>query len=159
MTLAKHGINYANYSSDELQGFIRRRSLHQQLKDHLTQLLRDADLNANFRFLDLPPEICNMIYEKVIEVDRSKDYRRRITPDLKILLTCKQIYQEALKTASKKASFPIYIVAGKDSFRQNDVYFNRRRPKFIGPSCTVSSHAMANRVASLNVKVWMDPPS
>lgn len=107
------GMNYSQCSSDELMSFIRRRGLTEHLKGYLAQCLNDADRDARFSFLDLSPEIRNMIYGEVFSASEARKGVRRFTDKhFSLLRTCKQIRAEATEISKSMASFPICIVVG-----------------------------------------------
>lgn len=75
MTLPTFALKYNKYSKQELRGFVKRRlglsgrefrkSLkHRKSSRHdLIERLQKLDQTATFRFLDLPPELRESIYE------------------------------------------------------------------------------------------------
>ena len=119
MTLSKYSLNYSHCTIAELQHFVNARGLPQANKrNELARTLRKADLDTTFRFLDLPPELRNIIYKRMLEVEdgpyefKYRAMRRRIKAPLVILATCKQIYQEAHQFAYEKTFFPLHISHG-----------------------------------------------
>jgi hypothetical protein len=70
MTLPKFALDYAACTEEELQRFIKDRTgqpppsecTKEQCIENLTQL----DRNATFRFLDLIPELRQVVYEELL---------------------------------------------------------------------------------------------
>lgn len=71
-------VVYRRCNKSELAKFTRDRGIRVQssgrrpnkpLKRDLTAALQDADANRTFRFLDLPPELRNMVYRELLAMD------------------------------------------------------------------------------------------
>ncbi|KAK0318001.1 hypothetical protein LTR82_010991 [Friedmanniomyces endolithicus] len=91
-------IWYDRYSAKLLRKFIEARtgkcspSLE---KLCFVQQLVNLDANWTFRFLDLPPEIRNLIYGHLLRLRDSRWRADRIVCSTAVLSTCKQIHAEA----------------------------------------------------------------
>ena len=102
-------------------------------KQHMIDALRNADLNNTFPFLDLPPELRNMIYGQVHDAEERKlkfrvkygELRDRVTAPFAILASGRQMYQEANLLAYEKFSFPLLVTNGHDA-RSIELLFNLR---------------------------------
>lgn len=116
MTLPRHGLDYDDCSEIELKQFMQRRGV-ELTKSEMVAALRNADLEASFRFFDLIPELRNMIYKLVIEVEERDQH---IVAKAAILFTCKQAYAEA--------SGLLYQLYEQHVFTFN-VFLGRRRPR------------------------------
>ena len=100
-------------------------------RQQMIDALRNADLNSTFPFLDLPPELRNMIFGQVLEGDgvgfevRYGELRDRVNAPFAILASCKQVYHEAHTLAYEKFSFPLLVTNGHDA-RSIELLFNLR---------------------------------
>lgn len=76
---AQYGIiNYHKCTIAELRAFHKSKTGEEApitkeacAKDTLLKVLRKIDRTATFRFMDLPPEMRNLIYEQLLSNDRS----------------------------------------------------------------------------------------
>lgn len=98
MTKPDFALAYSECTDTELQTFIQARGLHiaWTTRRNVISSLRAADHNATFRFLDLPPELRNVLYIDTLTLHK-KDGKtlKKYCQGAAILSTCKQIYNEA----------------------------------------------------------------
>lgn len=99
-------VNYTRCSLAQLQRFVRDRGLqvppvgtgrlsNRALKHEFTQTLQDADASLTFRFLDLPPELRNLMYRELLDIKEVSSSRKSPKCYPQILRTSKEINQEA----------------------------------------------------------------
>ncbi|CAK4033179.1 Hypothetical predicted protein [Lecanosticta acicola] len=96
-----YGLDYGKCSVQELHDFIKAKTGEQmplesasgkaRPKVTFINKLRSIELSATFRFMDLPPEMRNLIYEHLLTHDGS----RGRTASTAILRTDREIYREA----------------------------------------------------------------
>lgn len=99
MTLPQYALDYHNCTREELRAFVKARSReHAEVQTHskrpesyYVSKLRDLDKSATFRFMDLPPEMRNNVYEYLLVRDASSS-RSAFTA---VLRTCRQVNREA----------------------------------------------------------------
>ncbi|KAI7098151.1 hypothetical protein KC343_g20474, partial [Hortaea werneckii] len=95
MTLPRYGINYRGLKVTELRRLIRAKGgkcRSSERKSTCLILLRRLDENATFEFMDLPPEMRNLVYRELLSwSDKPRVYE--CFP--RILQTSKQIRAEA----------------------------------------------------------------
>lgn len=127
-------FRYGHYSSEELEGFVKARSVVVPLgeagsrtkiwKTRLVLALDRADRHASFRFLDLPAEMRNWVYGDLLVFSDSKKY---CYPQ--VLATTHQVNKEASGILYGENRFQVSIVADPDdTFADNDCdYYNSWR--------------------------------
>ncbi|GIZ48247.1 hypothetical protein CKM354_001131500 [Cercospora kikuchii] len=95
MTLPKFALRYKDFSQADLQLFVKarngRRMRKNASKKSLIKELVALDEAATFRFVDLPPEMRNLVYELLLTHNRFAG--RKAYPA--ILRTSKSMYQES----------------------------------------------------------------
>ncbi|RMY75745.1 hypothetical protein D0863_02376 [Hortaea werneckii] len=95
MTLPRYGINYRGLKVTELRRLIRAKGgkcRSSERKSTCLILLRRLDENATFEFMDLPPEMRNLVYRELLSwSNKPREYE--CFP--RILQTSKQIRAEA----------------------------------------------------------------
>ena len=172
MTLSKYSLNYSHCAIAELQHFVNARGLTEAGKrSELACALRKADLDSTFRFLDLPPELRNIIYKQMLEVEdgpyefKYGEMRRRIKAPMAILATCKQIYEEAHEFAYEKTFFPLHISRGYAP-RSLQLDFNLRDFATLGFDTSGISEpgeiqwpSFLAKVSCLAVEIGLDSPA
>lgn len=109
MTLLKYRLAYSECTFDEVVQFIVERGIVCESNDFLDMCvaLCDADRYITFRFLDLPTQIRIMVYGIALEVEEANGGSFSSKPNLALLATCKQIHQETVELAGRKASYPL----------------------------------------------------
>lgn len=96
-------MKYHRCSKDKLATFAKDRGIHVQStlkhrrapgKRDLLRALKQADMDRTLRFLDLPPELRNMVYRELLVIKQS---RKKRSPESspQILATSKAVNQEA----------------------------------------------------------------
>ena len=97
-------MNYYRCSKDELETFARDRGIHvsnvgqrrpQNRRRNIIDALNKADENPSFRFLDLPPELRNMVYRELLVFKQSPIKRRSPKCHPQILCASKEVNREA----------------------------------------------------------------
>lgn len=70
MALPQFTLQYENFSQESLKLFIKarngRRMRKSASKKSLIEVLETLDEAVTFRFMDLPPEMRNLVYEQVL---------------------------------------------------------------------------------------------
>lgn len=100
MTLPRYALYYKKYSREELRGFVMRREnlsgreYRKTTKHNLVKRLHRLDEKATFRFMEVPPELREHIYEH--NIGEPRDLRA-------LLLTSRLIHKEAESLFYKKA--------------------------------------------------------
>lgn len=91
MTLRKYRLRYNNVNSDELCAFIKSRSgAAPEPKKHRSvyiKQLHQLDDETTFRFMDLPPEMRNLVYEYLITHNK----KLGLSADPQLLRVSKQV--------------------------------------------------------------------
>lgn len=96
--------DYRRRSKADLVQFARQRGLRVQstgkratrpLKQNLIEALQDADANRQFRFLDLPPELRNMVYRELLSIKEPSAAGSSPTCHPQILRASKEVNEEA----------------------------------------------------------------
>lgn len=89
-------LNYHSCTAAELQSFIKARTGHdakpKQARFSYISILRQLDRDATFRFMDLPPEMRNLVYRELLSLNRGKGENSCFP---KIFVASKQIHGEA----------------------------------------------------------------
>lgn len=93
------------------------------------------------RFLDIPPEIRNMIYEEYLPetVTVGKEYH----PELAILSTCRQVYEEAVPILKKRSACHL-IIRGPESYQLARSWINQ------------SGDRSTSTIRTLDIDSWTD---
>lgn len=93
-------IDYYKCTAAELRTFLGAKTgkeipdkLKSKSKNVLVDMLEYIDSKATFRFMDLPPEMPNIIYEYLLTTGKSWSIKQSAHPA--ILRTCRQVYKEA----------------------------------------------------------------
>ncbi|KAK0363988.1 hypothetical protein LTR94_012844 [Friedmanniomyces endolithicus] len=105
-------IWYDRYSATLLRKFIEDRTGKRSPsleKLCFVQQLVDLDANWTFRFLDLPPEIRNLIYGHLLRLRDSRWRADRLVCSTAILSTCKQIHAEGTGILYVENTFDIVV--------------------------------------------------
>ncbi len=105
-------IWYDRYSAKLLRKFIEDRTGKRSPsleKLCFVQQLVDLDANWTFRFLDLPPEIRNLIYGHLLRLRDSRWRADRLVCSTAILSTCQQIHAEATGILYVENTFDIVV--------------------------------------------------
>src|ERR1700761_4611168 len=97
MTLTRFAPSYPLFNFTELKRSLQNRGIAPPYGDRkrMMRTPRQADRNATFRFLDLPPELRNLVYEEVLTLWRggNKFSAKYCYPA--ILATSKEVFEEA----------------------------------------------------------------
>lgn len=99
MTLSKYALDYDKCTRKELRAFVKAKSwddaetqsTSKGTKSYYVSKLRKLDRSMTFRFMDLPPEMRNLVYENLLIRDPSSSRSAFTT----VLRTCRQVYDEA----------------------------------------------------------------
>lgn len=97
MTLTAYGADYYTFTFTDLKHSLRARGIEAPARDRrqMIRALRDADRHATYRFLDLPPELRNVIYADVLTASGAPQRSTTEHTYPCILATCKQVHDEA----------------------------------------------------------------
>ena len=154
---------YDFLSANELRSFVRARNLEDPLPCGLTlsyhyiKVLEHANKNPPpFRFLDLAPEMRNLIYELVLVVPDEcvcgTIHEDKCTPQ--ILLSCRQVYDEAKEILyaenTVKCSFSS-VMMNDFEFQENEMLHRTRRTALGG-----IGNLSAIQVSSLTLQSYPD---
>ncbi|KAK1063081.1 hypothetical protein LTR74_009772 [Friedmanniomyces endolithicus] len=105
-------IWYDRYSATLLRKFIEDRTGKRSPsleKLCFVQQLVDLDANWTFRFLDLPPELRNLIYGHLLRLRDSRWRADRFVCSTAILSTCQQVHAEATGILYVENTFDIVV--------------------------------------------------
>lgn len=118
-------LDYSTCTNEELDHFLFNRGIRVEGKPDKQQLvaqLTEADAKATFRFLDLFPEMRNMVYE-VLLVSYREEPSAPFGCHPEILATCKQIHSEASGILYSKNFASISLT----SLLWSHIYYNGSR--------------------------------
>ena len=115
MTRNELALAYARCTDAEMRTFIQDRNLDITWTTRIGAIrsLRKADHDATFTFLDLPPEMRNMIYVQLLTLREkgTTPLRKYCWPE--ILSTCQQVYDEAHKILSVNQEVTVSLVLNR----------------------------------------------
>ena len=111
MTKAKYGIRYGKWTNKELRQFAQQRNIDLPHNDRraLIRSLREEDSKASINFLELPPEIRNLIYYELLTPKSDRKDPESFVCQPHILLSCKQVYGEAADILHTTSRIPISL--------------------------------------------------
>lgn len=107
MTLPKFAVDYKKCHTNQLCQFVRQRTgnlRRQTNRPNCLKKLKQLDREITFRFLDLPPELRNRVYEELLHHNDEltkcggrfyRDVPRSSTAFPALLRTCQKIHNEA----------------------------------------------------------------
>ena len=111
MTLGKYGIKYKKWSNKELKQFAELRGFimpHTDRRDWI-RILREKDQETSIGFLDLPPEIRNIVYRELLTPRSDGQDPESFVCHPAILMSCKQVYDEAADIINTTTSIPLSL--------------------------------------------------
>lgn len=113
MTRKRYALNYEVCTELQLQGFIKARTgtvpLPGQRKSFYLWILFKLDSIATFPFLDLIPELRNVVYRELLTVRHETEEKTYCHTN--ILAACRQVYHEASSIAYEEHTFSVTVRA------------------------------------------------
>ena len=97
MTLKEFGPSYSTFTFTDLKISLQSRGIEGPYGDRkqMIRKLRQVDRDTTFRFLDLPPELRNLVYADALTLRHGRDKFSAKSCHPSILATCTQVFEEA----------------------------------------------------------------
>ncbi|KAK3699351.1 hypothetical protein LTR37_016503 [Vermiconidia calcicola] len=162
MTKTEYALAYAKCTTTELQQFIEDHGVDVKRtaqRKTLIRALRQADPDAVFEFLRLPPEMRPLIHEELLTTRRKSSYPQIWYCWPSILTACRQVHQESSPVLYKNATINVTTSLNGRESHHVEVYVNDAHVRRSATSFLLDWPAYLPKISGVHLTLDLNQPN